>query len=64
MQAMNFPAGGGPAVPVGNPFTYDVGDSVYDTAWQVYVTVMKVRHMNPGTKPQPNDLRIAFPPST
>ena len=43
---------------------FAVGDSVYDIAWQAYVNVMKVRGKNPGTKPQPNDLRIAFPPST
>jgi hypothetical protein len=43
---------------------FAVGDSVYDIAWQAYVKVMQVRGKNPGNKPAPNDLRIAFPPST
>jgi hypothetical protein len=40
------------------------GDSVFDTAWAAYSTVMSTRHKNPGEKPKPNDLRIALPPST
>ncbi|HEV2955472.1 MAG TPA: ferritin-like domain-containing protein [Xanthobacteraceae bacterium] len=62
MELFNFPDGNRP-LPVGKlPFA--VGDSVYDTAWEAYVKVMAVRKKNPGNKPAPNDLRIAFPPST
>ena len=62
MELYNFPNGNRP-LPVGKiPFA--IGDSVYDIAWQAYVKVMQVRGKNPGNKPAPNDLRIAFPPST
>jgi hypothetical protein len=62
MELFNFPDGNRP-LPVGKlPFA--VGDSVYDTAWEAYVKVMAVRKKDPGKKPAPNDLRIAFPPST
>jgi hypothetical protein len=63
MQPLNFVPKHPPA-PVGKPFQFNVGDSVYDTAWKTYEIVMKARGTNPGTKPQPNDLRLAFPPST
>ena len=62
MELFHFPDGNRP-LPVGKiPFA--VGDSVYDIAWQAYVKVMQVRKIDPGKKPVPNDLRIAFPPST
>jgi Ferritin-like len=63
MQPVNFPPSGLP-VNVGQPFQFNVGDSVYDTAWKTYVIVMNARGQNPGTKPRSNDLRLAFPPST
>jgi hypothetical protein len=63
MQLMNFPASG-PPQPVGDKLPFEIGDSVYDIAWQAYAAVMKIRGQNPGTKPAPNDLRMAFPPST
>lgn len=43
---------------------FSEGDSVYDTAWEAYSEVMKKRGQKPKEKPQPNDLRIALPPST
>jgi hypothetical protein len=62
MELFNFPDGNRP-LPVGKlPFA--VGDSVFDIAWEAYVKVMAVRKKDPGKKPAPNDLRIAFPPST
>jgi hypothetical protein len=62
MELFNFPGSNRP-LPVGKiPFA--IGDSVYDIAWQAYAKVMQVRGQNPGNKPAPNDLRIAFPPST
>jgi Ferritin-like len=63
MQPYNFPSSGQPTK-VPPTLAFEIGDSVYDIAWQAYVQVMKVRGMNPGNKPAPNDLRIAFPPST
>jgi hypothetical protein len=63
MQLFNFPSSGPPS-PVFPKLPFAVGDSVYDIAWEAYVRVMKVREKNPGNKPAPNDLRIAFPPST
>lgn len=47
-------------------FTYKEGELVHDVAWKAYCEVLK--HRDPNTKlpekPKPNDLRLAFPPST
>jgi len=40
------------------------GENVYDKAWEAYSEVVKERGHNPGEKPKPSDLRLAFPPST
>jgi hypothetical protein len=49
-----------------NNLKYDMGDKVYDIAWNAYIEVLK--HRNPTNplpdKPEPDDLRLAFPPST
>ena len=46
--------------------TYKKGDLVYDVAWKAYCQVLA--HRNPTvplpTQPAPNELRLAFPPST
>lgn len=45
---------------------YEVGDRVFDIAWDAYIKVLK--HRNPDApqpdKPTDSDLRLAFPPST
>ena len=45
--------------------TYSVGDKVYDVAWNAYIAVLKSRGITElPTKPAPDALRLAFPPST
>ncbi|HEV7891975.1 MAG TPA: ferritin-like domain-containing protein [Pyrinomonadaceae bacterium] len=45
---------------------YEVGERVFDIAWDAYIKVLK--HRNPDApepdKPKDSDLRLAFPPST
>lgn len=44
---------------------YEVGDRVYDIAWDAYVQVLKHRKQPIPEKPKTDsDLRLAFPPST
>ena len=43
---------------------FQIGDNVYDKAWEAYSKVMEARGQAPGEKPKPSDLRLAFPPST
>ncbi len=43
---------------------YEVGDRVYDIAWDAYVKVLQHRGQTPPDKPEDSDLRLAFPPST
>jgi len=44
---------------------YEVGDRVYDIAWDAYVKVLEYRKQPIPTKPEKDsDLRLAFPPST
>ncbi|HEU4510411.1 MAG TPA: ferritin-like domain-containing protein [Pyrinomonadaceae bacterium] len=43
---------------------YDVGDRVYDVAWNAYVKVLKHRKQPIPEKPRDSELRLAFPPST
>ena len=45
---------------------YNVGDKVYDIAWNAYIEVLKSRKVDPlPEKPTADsDLRLAFPPST
>ena len=48
-----------------NTLAYNVGDKVYDVAWNAYIEVLKSRGVSPlPTKPDADPLRIAFPPST
>jgi hypothetical protein len=48
----------------GDTLSFQLGDSVYDTAWEAYGKVMAARGQDPGDKPVPTDLRLALPPST
>ena len=43
---------------------YEVGERVYDIAWEAYVKVLKHRKQPVPEKPEDSDLRLAFPPST
>ncbi|NUT50657.1 MAG: hypothetical protein HOV94_25610 [Saccharothrix sp.] len=43
---------------------FSEGETVYDVAYRAYEIVMKHRGLEPPDKPQPNSMRIAFPPST
>jgi hypothetical protein len=43
---------------------YEVGDRVYDVAWQAYVKVLEHRKQPIPDKPKDSELRVAFPPST
>lgn len=43
---------------------YEVGERVYDIAWDAYVKVLKYRNQPVPDKPEDSDLRLAFPPST
>jgi hypothetical protein len=49
---------------LGDPLSFQLGDNVYDTAWEAYGKVMAARGKDPGEKPAPTDLRLALPPST
>ncbi len=43
---------------------FEVGESVYDIAWEAYVKVLAHRKQPIPEKPKVSDLRLAFPPST
>lgn len=43
---------------------YQVGEAVHDVAYKAFAEVMNYRLTPPAEKPKPNDLRLAFPPST
>ena len=43
---------------------YEVGDRVYDIAWDAYVKVLQHRQQPIPEKPKDSELRLAFPPST
>jgi hypothetical protein len=43
---------------------FEVGDRVYDIAWQAYVKVLEHRQQPVPDRPEVSDLRLAFPPST
>jgi len=48
----------------GEGIAFKKGEAVYDVAWQAYSKVMEHQGLEPGEKPTPSDLRLAFPPST
>jgi ferritin-like protein len=43
---------------------YKIGDAVHDIAYKAFAEVMDYRQTPAEPKPKPNDLRLAFPPST
>ena len=44
--------------------TFNTGQMVHDIAWEAYTEVIKFRKQTPPEKPEPSDIRLAFPPST
>jgi len=53
--------------PLETPLTYEKGEGVYDVAWKAYTEVLKQNGYSDcdlPDKPEPSDLRLAFPPST
>jgi hypothetical protein len=65
MKLYNFgPAPGHPALPLADTLGFELGEGVYDKAWQAYSAVMKARGQDAGAAPVPTDLRLALPPST
>ncbi len=51
------------SVPI-EEYTYTKGQLVHDVAWDAYTAVLKNRKEPVPPKPEPNDIRLAFPPST
>jgi len=43
---------------------FEVGERVYDIAWDAYVKVLTHRKQPIPDKPKDSELRLAFPPST
>lgn len=58
------PGPGHAARPLADTLGFELGESVYDKAWQAYGAVMKARGRDAGPRPAPTDLRLALPPST
>lgn len=58
------------AVPIKTPdgtedyIYFQKGSHVYDIAWEAYSNVLKHRGTKQPEKPEPSDIRLAFPPST
>ncbi|WP_437624178.1 ferritin-like domain-containing protein [Sorangium sp. So ce1151] len=52
------------ALPLPGTLSFQLGDSVYEKAWEAYSAVMKARGHDAGAAPAPTDLRLALPPST
>jgi len=63
MIIYNFDDTGSTPAPIGE-MPFQLGDNVYDKAWDAYCKVMQARGQTPGPKPTASDLRVAFPPST
>jgi len=45
-------------------YNYTKGQLVHDVAWDAYTAVLNTRKQKVPAKPAPNDIRLAFPPST
>lgn len=52
------------SVPIPGDYDYTKGQLVHDVAWDAYTAVLKNRQQPVPEKPAPNDIRLAFPPST
>ncbi len=53
--------------PIEGSMEYKIGDNVHDVAWDAYTEVLKkngYKECDLPEKPEPSDLRLAFPPST
>ncbi|MNK02265.1 Ferritin-like protein [compost metagenome] len=67
MEFFNFtqnPDGTWNNVPLPEQYPYKEGQLVHDVAWDAYTAVLKARQQPVPDKPTPNDIRLAFPPST
>lgn len=68
MQFYDFdqqPDGSWKSVEIPNgEYNYQKGQLVYDVAWDAYTAALKNSGKTPPVKPEPNDIRLAFPPST
>ncbi|WP_238540027.1 hypothetical protein [Corallococcus macrosporus] len=63
MQVFDLHAGAD-STPI-DTLPFEKGSAVYDVAWKAYCMVLNSRHQSPPEKPSPpDDLRLAFPPST
>lgn len=58
------PDGTWSSVPLPNKYTYQKGQLVHDVAWDAYTAVLESQKKPVPEKPLPNDIRLAFPPST
>lgn len=67
MEFFNFtqnPDGSWNSVALPEKYAYNEGQLVHDVAWDAYTAVLKARQQPVPDKPAPNDIRLAFPPST
>ncbi len=65
MQLFNFSGSENTPIPLQPPLAFTTGQLVHDVAYQAYRQVMAQRGVTvPETPPAPNDLRLAFIPST
>lgn len=48
----------------GEQLVFKAGDFVYDIAWEAFTKVLAHRGVPVPEKPEPSDIRLAFPPST
>jgi hypothetical protein len=58
------PDGSWKSVPLTPTYDYKKGQLVHDVAWAAYSAVLENRKQRIPKKPAPNDIRLAFPPST
>jgi len=65
MQLFVFDTTGGQITsnPIGT-LDYKVGDAVADIAYAAFAKAVEAGHQRPKPQPEPNDLRLVFPPST
>jgi hypothetical protein len=65
MELNNFPPPDFKPAKLDEQLQYSKGEKVYDIAWKAYIEVLKSRGVTDlPTKPAPDPLRLAFPPST
>jgi hypothetical protein len=65
MELNDFPPPDFKPTKLDEKYQYSYGQKVYDVAWNAYIEVLKSRGVTDlPTKPAPDPLRLAFPPST